>query len=175
MNYVAWELSVKHMRDIGAGREPSGQTQFPICDTLASYTRTRQQQIPDILPTALPEIERVQPYNRTDWPETHLLSILRELSNKTSHRFVIQPDRIAQIVMPPKSTIGIGTKVNKPAIITQLPAHMRDPQANLKPYITIKVSLDIPTISPAIHDITILDGIYQFVCKEVITRFTSFF
>lgn len=177
LNYVVWGLSAKQMRDMGAGREPNKRTQFPICDTTKKYRETGRAQIPDILPAALPEIERVQPYNRTKWPEVHLLSVLRELANQTNHRFIIQPDSIAQIIVPPKGKIGIrfNKRLNKVEIITNLPAHMRDPQANGEPYLTIKVSLEIPTISPSIYDITILDDIYQFVCKEVIPRFTSFF
>ena len=92
LNYIATELAVKHL---GGKRKPSSLTQFPICDKSGSerggfeYQLTRQ--LVDVLPDAILEVEYFQPYHRLDRPETHLLAILRELSNDTKHNFLVQP------------------------------------------------------------------------------------
>ena len=98
LNYIAWELAVENMRKTGQSRKPSDQTQFPICDRPDNYQhRNTRRQIADILPEAIPEIERVQPYNKGNQPNNYLLSVLRELNNPMKHRFIIQLNSVARI------------------------------------------------------------------------------
>jgi len=175
LDYIAWQLASKHIRDTGKSRDPNGRTQFPICDSTESYRTQGRRRIDDILPCAIPEIERVQPYNRANWPETHLLSVLRELAGKTKHRFVIPPDSYVQLRTPASGMTAIMMPLNKPEVIVQTSGERPTPYTSLNPDVSMQISFETPAISPSTHDITVLEGIHQFVSKEIIPRFSRFF
>ena len=172
LNFVAWQLALKN---VGNTRDPIKRTQFPIWETLPDYQIKGKGQVRDILPAALPDIERFQPYNRKQWPETHLLTLLRELSDKTSHRILFEPKSVPELILPPKATILVTLSLHKPVVISRPPVEMRDLKEQLAPYFKMPISIEIPAASPSVYDIKILDAIHQFVHDDVIPRFTGFF
>ena len=160
LNYIAWELAKKKV-----GTQPSLRTQFPIWDTRDDYVSRGKGHVRDIWPNALPEIESLQPYNSPQWPETHLLAVLRELTDKTNHRFIIQPSRVGHATVPAFGSVRL--RLNDATIVNfgkhVLPEHFA-------PHVSIGVSLEIPFATPTIYGIDILDAIHQFIRDEVIPR-----
>ena len=175
INYIAWELAIKHLAGM---RDPSGDTQFPICDcpgnTKGGFQRQIEKQLADVYPPAIPDIEYFQPYNSTDRPETHLLAVLRELSNKTKHRFI----------MPPQ---GRPWTVIEGPVRIHFPLHNRNPRIRVtrtnedgvteefNPPVTFEIGIEIPALLPTYYDISVLDGMYELIRNNILPRFTSYF
>ena len=83
LDYVAWQLATKHLRDAGKSREPKRMTAFSICDDPGTnpgqFGWQRKRQLLDVMPAAIPEIESFQPYNRTNRPEVNLIEMMYDM------------------------------------------------------------------------------------------------
>ena len=73
LDFITWQLAVKHLRDNGESRDPSRRTAFPISIDPSAFEAQKNQQLEDVLPAAIPEIESFQPYNNSDGLEVSLL------------------------------------------------------------------------------------------------------
>ena len=170
LNQIAWQLAVKN---VGPSREPDNRTQFPIWSDQGDFEKNGKRQWRDILPAALGEIKAVQPYNRSTWPNTHLLSVVRELSDKANHRFLVKPVAETGFTVPGGQTALMG--FDNPVEVTIIGVGSGKPHNSVKPNATLERSIDIPTLSPPQYDITVLDRIHQFICDEIFPRFNRFF
>jgi len=178
INYIAWQLAVKNL---GGVRKPSRQTQFPICDSPGDanggFRYQLSKQMSDILPSAIPDIEYFQPYHRPDRPETHLLAVLRELSNSTNHRFLIQPQGGAVLLLDARRGTGhVGVSLDKrnPHLILTI-TDEHGVTKELNPPVTFQISIQVPTLTPTYYDISVLNGIYDLVRNSILPRFASYF
>lgn len=176
LNYIAWELAKKHLN---GEREPRYSTQFPICDTPGDarggfgYQLTRQ--IADVLPAAIQDIDYFQPYHRPDRPDTHLLAILREMSNSTKHRFIIQPQGRPWAVIEGPAQIRIRRLHNGDFQMVVTRTNAAGLEEEFKPTTTFEIGIEIPTLFPTQYDISVLDGIYDIVRNDILPRFINHF
>ena len=168
LNFVAWQLAVKHVGDIHE------RTQFPIWSDKEDFKAKGRRQWRDILPAALDHIKYVQPYNRTERPETDLLTLLRELSDKPNHRFLVKPRSSTNLILSGATTFDFSLS-NPVEVSSPMLGKSRDDN-DLQPKATLIISIEIPRIDPPRErDISVLNAIYQFVTDEVVPPFLSFF
>ncbi|NQT71921.1 MAG: hypothetical protein HQ553_04025 [Chloroflexi bacterium] len=98
------------------------------------------------------------------------------MSDKTKHRFVIPPTRKAKLIAPKGSgSTVINLSFDPPTAIVRKPGGSPERYTNLSPYVSLDISFEVSTLNPSIYDVSVLDGIHQFVSKEVFPRFTGFF
>lgn len=99
LNYLTWELAKWNLEQRKAGRDPDGQTQFPIA---TSQARFNSRSVADLDPDHVTSIQALQPYGAAfmaqfdkmiakggraeGFAASHPLEILRVLSNTDKHR-----------------------------------------------------------------------------------------
>ena len=172
LDYIAWELVIANP---AISKEPSRNTAFPIIDTIPINFKDNKA-VKDILPQAIPIIEGMQPYHRANWPELSFLSILRELSNITKHRFIIPTARTVRL----NAIKGSGSNIiNIPLYQEPKSSNVsilrNESNTNFDPRVTFQIFFEIPTLNPSVYDISTLDNIYNLIANDIFPRFTSFF
>jgi hypothetical protein len=113
LDYVAWQLALKHRR----GKEPSEQEaksiQFPITSRIDLFNRARLW--PFVSQDVRREMLRHQPHPGSD-PENCHLSVLQWVSNRDKHRLIvslfadISPPLLPEYVFDPPLAPGSETK-----------------------------------------------------------------
>ena len=175
INYITWQLAIKHL---AGTRTPSDNTQFPICDcpgnTRGGFQYQISKQLADVFPPAIADIEYFQPYNRTNRPETHLLSVLREISNKTKHRFIIPTQGIIMPIIKGPAQMHISFHNGHPCIRTTR-INESGITEEFNPPITFEIGIEIPTLTPSYYDITVLNSIYDLIRNNILPRFMGYF
>jgi hypothetical protein len=175
LNYIAWQLAVKNL---AGSREPNGNTQFSICDgsgnSRGEFGYQLTHQLIDVLHTAIGDIEYFQPYHRAYRPETHLLAVLRELSNKTKHRVIIPAQGQPLPIIQGPAQLRIRFYNGEPRIIVTR-TNENGIMEEFQPPVIFNIGIEIPTLTPAYYDISVLDSIYDLVLNNMLPRFTGYF
>lgn len=84
LDQLAWQLVL-----LGGG-SPDRDTSFPIVRNSSHFEHTAKRSLGGLIPEHVAQIEALQPYHAGDRAPSHLLTLLRELSNTDKHR-VIHP------------------------------------------------------------------------------------
>jgi hypothetical protein len=88
LDAITYSLACKNL-----GRVPTIDEvkviQFVIVDSSAAWPKERDRRLRCLSSAAQAEIERFQPYHRTDPKVRHALSVLRDLSNIDKHRHIV--------------------------------------------------------------------------------------
>jgi hypothetical protein len=173
LDFITWQLAMKHLRDTGESRDPGRSTAFSITNDLRAFEAQRIRQLKDVLPAAIPEIESFQPYNKDDGLEASLLELLRELSNFTKHRALIRPRQNLRLTTPPGKGgfAGITIKDGKMVVYSGGGNNETPPEQPA----SVQVRIEISTVSPSDYDISVLDRIHQLIRFEMLPRFANFF
>ena len=174
LDFVAWQLALRRIREDGLSGEPRRITGFSICDSPGNSSggfanHVDNGPLTDVLQAAIPIIASFQPYPTPQRPENHLLAILRELSNLTKHRVLIQPNQVMRLTAPPGGRTAITFGARGMRVISSGPTDSSEPP------VSILVRIDVPSLNPSEYDISVLDDIHLFVRDEILPQFSTFF
>jgi hypothetical protein len=190
LDLLAWALVEK---DGGVPQTDGPNTQFPIWDEAIAHVKKatlKAHEVPvrrvtikgGVLPETEAVLESVQPYNRSEDPTLHPLSVLAHLSNIDKHRF-LHPvagrftDMSARIrrksdwsVLSEESAVGVFEHGAVAAVIPVDPGW--DPndmqmEAQFSPLVT----LNVPGALGERELGDLLTEVYEFVRNDVADRF----
>ena len=175
LDFIAWQLAVKHYRDSAQAGSPGRYTKFPICDSADDYAKQSLRSLRDVLPGALPLIERLQPYNQNTLPETRLLSLLRELANTTKHQSIIMLRRNVRLMASPGTSVLLRIPLDGTLPVVRGAEVTSGPLTSFRPPASLNVTLEIPSLSAAPFSVAVLDDIYRFVGRDMLSEFVGLF
>ena len=171
LDFTTHQLALKHL---GSTREPRN-VQFPICDHPGQFDYTVKNQLSDVLPSAIPDLESFQPYHRRCRPKNHLLAILRELSNKTKHRFLIQPYLTGGVPGIYWRDVWLERLDDGSLKHVSTRANDAGEEEEFYPELSFNVSIEIPSLTSTGYDISELDGIHEFIRDDILPAFARVF
>ena len=179
LDFMAYQLAVKHLVAKHVTHEPSDTIQFPICDypgnKRGQFDWFVKNRLADMLPSAIPTLERFQPYNRGNSPKNDLLTVLRELSNKTKHRFLLQPYLVGGVPGSLRGSVWLERLNNGDVKYVATRTNSAGEQEEFEPQLSFEVRIEIPSLTPTQYDISVLDGIYEFVHDDILPAFAGLF
>ncbi len=164
---------------LGVRRKP----QFPIFDRRKTYRRDAERMLTGVPRGVRTLVEKFQPYHARQWPETHILTNLQDLSNTHKHRLVLAIEsslyvgfvddagtghrsfRVEGLNERDQAKLLIGSRVLERAAKDQLHSMF-----------TGVVFIEFEERDGTLTNIPsfFLDSIYDFVTLEVVPRFTRF-
>lgn len=177
LDYATWELAVKHLDERGETRSPAPLTSFPVTQSGGSFKKWASDsgKGKDVLPAAKDLMEKMQPYHAEHHPETHLLAILNELSNKTKHRFIIPPSSTTQLKATAGGSVTLMFNQGQPEIVVRSADGSSKSYRGFNPYVSLCVKFEVTDLTPSEYDISILDDMYRFVRRSILPQLSSFF
>lgn len=178
LDFMIHQLAVQQLTLKGLTREPR-DVSFPICeypgDKRGQFEWIVENRLSDVLPSALSDIEYFQPYHRRNRPKNDLLAILRELSNKTKHRFLIQPYLVGGVPGIYWGKVWLEWLHDGNVKLVGNRANDAGEEERFYPELSFKVSIEIPSLISTEYDISILDGIHAFIRDDILPCFARFF
>jgi hypothetical protein len=118
LDYLVWQLA------LASGNFPTDRSMFPVVKKPgADWASIRGDRLAGVADRWASEIERLQPYHRSDHPEWHPLAILDHVNNLHKHRTlpttITSVDTFAHSVdvraMPPGDRLDLdGSRLNEP-------------------------------------------------------------
>lgn len=177
LDFTTHQLALKHLANQGRTGEPENVS-FPICDK-PGYKRGQFQwvvtnRLADVLPSAIQIMECFQPYNRGNSPKNDLLAVLRELSDKTKHRFFLQPYRVGGVPGSLWGHVWLERLDNGDIKFVATRTNSAGEQEEFEPELSFNIRIDIPSLTPPQYDISVLDGIHGFVRDDILLAFAEF-
>jgi len=155
---------------------PTSANQFPIYNNPADFNSKRGRDRVKHLDQLMRDcVEHFQPYNSANGPELELLRVLRELSNWDKHQVLTQTFGQVRIELD-------GSLLPNPIRLQQGNTYMFTQfkeegkfTRELQPRFVAEVVFNSSNPVFDGKERRVLEDMHQFICNEVVPRFTGFF
>lgn len=181
LDHLVWQLALAHRPD----REPPPRTEFPIFIDRELFAAERRKKIGGLSSRAQEIIERLQPYNRSELPESDPLWYLHELNRTDKHRVLhvvsaaiptvsFTADELIAFRLEPGVFAGVST-FDHNDVIARLPPHPRCLELAEKLHFSFGIAFDPKGPARGMPIDNALEWWGTWLPTELVPQFSEFF